>query len=206
MHELKGLYAITRESKGNTARLIDDVQAALQGGVRILQYRDKSDNPVLRRQEAYELLDLCNAFSASLIINDDIKLAASIGAHGVHLGKNDEGIDVARSILGAQVIVGVSCYNHLPCANKAEQKGADYVAFGSFFPSPTKPTATPAPIALLNTWKNHATPICAIGGVTLNRAPALIDAGADMLAIISNLWDSNNIQNHARAYCQLWST
>ena len=205
MHELKGLYAITRESKGNTARLINDVEAALRGGVRILQYRDKSDNPTLRKQEARELLDLCNDYSALLIVNDDLELAAHIAAHGIHLGKHDAHINVVRSRLGKRAVIGVSCYNQLACARKAEQEGANYIAFGSFFPSPTKPKAALAQTSLLQTWKNQMTPICAIGGITLNRAPALIEAGADMLAIISDLWDSNDIQKHTRAYCQLWS-
>ncbi|RUM94024.1 MAG: thiamine phosphate synthase [Thiothrix sp.] len=203
-HELKGLYAITRESKGDTARLIGDVQAALQGGVRILQYRDKSNNPILRKQEARKLLELCRNYSALLIINDDLKLAADIGAHGIHLGKHDADLNTARSQLGRQAIIGISCYNQLTCANKAQQEGANYIAFGSFFPSPTKPAASPAQISLLQNWKNQTTPVCAIGGIRLNRAATLIEAGADMLAIISNLWDSDNIQEQARAYSQLW--
>jgi len=204
MHKLKGLYAITRESKGDTARLIEDAQAALEGGVRIMQYRDKSDNPVLRNQEARELLALCTDHSALLIINDDIKLAASIGAHGVHLGKQDAGINVARSQLGEQAVIGVSCYNQLTCAIQAEHEKADYIAFGSFFPSPTKPTATAAQMSLLQAWRSHTTPVCAIGGITLKRAPALIGAGANILAIISDLWDSSDIQKQALAYRQLW--
>ncbi len=205
MNALKGLYAITQESKGDTARLIDHVQAALQGGVQILQYRDKSNKQAMRKQEACELLDLCQDFSALLIINDDIELAASIGAHGVHLGKQDGCISTARSRLGSTAIIGVSCYNLLSCAKQAEQEGADYIAFGSFFPSPTKPEATQASISLLQAWKYHSTPICAIGGITLSRAPALVEAGADMLAIISDLWNASNIKKRANTYCQLWS-
>lgn len=205
MRKLKGLYAITRESRGNTARLVEEVGAALQGGLRILQYRNKSGNQMLRGQEAGELRKLCSEYSALLIINDDPELAANTGADGVHLGKYDSSVDKARAQLGADIIIGISCYNQLSFAKNAEQQGADYVAFGSFFPSPTKPAAVTAEIPLLEAWNNYPTPACAIGGITLKRAPALIAAGADMLAIISDLWEADDIQKHARSYTQLWS-
>jgi thiamine-phosphate pyrophosphorylase len=160
---------------------------------------------MLRLQEAHKLLDLCHHYNAILIINDDLELAANINAHGLHLGKDDRHINEARAELGPEAIIGVSCYNELLLAEKAEQQGADYIAFGSFFPSPTKPAAIPANIDLLKTWKHHATPACAIGGITVNSAPTLIEAGADMLAVISDLWDSKNIQKHTRAYTLLWS-
>lgn len=204
MHELRGLYAITRESGGKTDRLLSDVQSALLGGVRMLQYRDKSASQNQRKQEARELRALCDDYDTRLIINDDLELAADTGADGVHLGKNDESITAARTLLGADAIIGVSCYNQITLAKKKEQQGADYIAFGSFFPSPTKPAAVAAKITLLQAWENHPIPTCAIGGITLGHAPALIAAGADMLAVISDLWDAENIEGHARAYSRLW--
>jgi thiamine-phosphate pyrophosphorylase len=206
MHKLEGLYAITPKNNGSTTLLMNNVQAALRGGARIIQYRNKSTHHSLRNQVSMKLLALCEEYSAIFIINDDIELAANIGAHGVHLGKHDVDIKTARTRLGIDSIIGISCYNDQNRAEKAKREGADYIAFGSFFPSPTKPEAMPAKIPLLQYWKNQTTPICAIGGITLKRAPALIEAGADMLAIISDLWSSQNIQKHAEAYNLLWAT
>jgi thiamine-phosphate pyrophosphorylase len=205
MHKLEGLYAITPKNSGSTTQLINSVQAALKGGVRIIQYRDKSTHHSLRKHMSMKLLALCETYAATFIINDDIELAANTGAHGVHLGKHDINIKTARTRLGVNSIIGISCYDDQDRAEKAKREGADYIAFGSFFPSPTKPEAVPAKIPLLQYWKSQPIPVCAIGGITLKRAPTLIEAGADMLATISDLWSSQNIQKHAEAYKLLWS-
>ena len=138
-----GLYAITPEC-ADTEGLVRQVRQALSGGARLVQYRNKGNDVALRHEQASELLALCRHFHVPLIINDDIRLADLTGADGVHLGKDDGGVREARLILGPDKIIGVSCYGDLQRALDAEAHGAGYVAFGSFFPSPTKPGATAA--------------------------------------------------------------
>jgi len=201
---LKGLYAITQASNGNSQRLLNDVQGVLEGGASIVQYRDKSDDKSHKQYEAEQILSLCRDFSVPLIINDDVDLAKYIGAAGVHIGKQDAALQQTRKELGPQAIIGVSCYNSLRLAEEAEAAGADYVAFGSFFSSPTKPEAVKAELSLLHSWSHRKIPVCAIGGITLENATDLIDAGADMLAVISGLWEATDIEQEARLYSQLF--
>lgn len=201
---LKGLYAITQASDGDSQRLFDEVYAALKGGIIFLQYRDKSRDNKRRRYEAEHLQTLCGRFSVPLIINDDIGLAKTTGAAGVHLGKDDTNLPIARNELGDRAIIGVSCYNSLRLAEEAEIAGADYVAFGSFFNSPSKPEAVTANLSLLQSWRHHKTPVCAIGGITTENGSELLNAGADILAVISNLWESADIEQQARVFSELF--
>lgn len=185
---LKGVYAIT-DSKLLESHFATAIEQSLQGGCRLIQYRDKSKDADKRRQQAEQIKALCQQYNALLIINDDILLAKAVNADGVHLGRDDSQIDAARSLLGDDKIIGVSCYNQLQLAIDAEQSGADYVAFGAFFNSQIKPDAPVATIALLEQAKRQLKlPICCIGGITQQNAGDLIQAGADMVAIISAIY------------------
>lgn len=202
---ISGLYAITPEQP-DTARLLSQVRAALSGGARVVQYRSKSQDAALLHEQASELLELCHAFEVPLIINDSLRLADLSGADGLHLGREDGSLRQARIVLGAEKVIGVSCYNNLELAVQAEAEGADYVAFGSFFPSLTKPGAVAAPLSLLGEGKVRlSVPVVAIGGITLGNAAALIAAGADAIAVISGLFDAPDIQLAAQQYSQLFS-
>lgn len=189
---MKGLYAIT---ESNSENLVEKVRLALQAGVKILQYRNKTANPVQQKEEAMVLAMLCKPYGACFIVNDDVHLAQVVGAEGVHLGKEDASFKAAREILGQKTVIGVSCYQDIALAQVAEKRGASYVAFGSFYSSPTKPNAPKASLNVLREAKQKLSlPICCIGGITLKNAPPLIDAGADMVAVISSLFSAQDIQ------------
>jgi thiamine-phosphate pyrophosphorylase len=192
-----GLYAITPEC-ADTARLLGMVEAALKGGVAAVQYREKSGDVGLRHEQASELLPLCRQYNVPLIINDDLRLADLTDADGVHLGREDASLREARLILGPEKIIGVSCYQSLEQALQAQKMGADYVAFGSFFPSPTKPGAERAALQLLREAGMLSVPVVAIGGITAENAAAVIEAGADAIALISALFDAPDIEAAAR--------
>ncbi len=201
-----GLYAITPET-ADTARLLAQVEAVLLGGVAAVQYRDKSDDVARRHEQASELVSLCRRFKVPLIVNDDLRLADLCDADGVHLGRDDGSLREARIILGRDKFIGTSCYQSLELAQAAQAAGADYVAFGSFFPSPTKPAAARADLALLReAARTLRVPIVAIGGITLANAPPLLDAGADSLAVLSALFDAPDIRAAAHALNQLFET
>ena len=203
---LRGLYAITDERLMSESDFLSKAEQALLGGARLIQYRDKSSDTEKRLHQATVLKQLCEQNSSLLIINDDIKLALTVQAHGVHLGKDDTSINHARQQLGENSIIGISCYNQLDLALKAEKTGADYVAFGAFFPSPTKPDAHTANLELLKSAKQQLQlPICCIGGITVDNADTLIDQGADMTAIITDLFSSNDIQTTASHITRLFS-
>ena len=201
-----GVYAITPET-ADTERLLMQVEAALAGGVAAVQYRDKSDDVARRHEQASELVALCRPFGVPLIVNDDLRLADLCDADGVHLGRDDASLREARIILGRGKIVGASCYQSLELALAAQAAGADYVAFGSFFASPTKPVAGRAGLDLLREAAPliHV-PLVAIGGITLANAPQLLDAGADSLAVLSALFDAPDIRASARALNHLFET
>jgi thiamine-phosphate pyrophosphorylase len=192
-----GVYALTPEC-ADTARLLAMVEAALKGGVAAVQYREKTGDVALRHEQASELLPLCRKFGAPLIINDDLRLADLTDADGVHLGREDAGLREARIVLGPEKIVGVSCYQSLDLAQKAQAEGADYVAFGSFYASPTKPQAGRASLQLLHDAAGLKLPVVAIGGITAENAPEVIAAGADAIAVISALFDAPDIEAAAR--------
>lgn len=195
---LRGIYAVTDGQLAGKS-LLAAVEQALAGGVRLLQYRNKSGDAEQHRQEAGALRKLCDRYGAMLLINDDAQLAREIDADGVHLGQNDTPIETARRTLGAEKIIGISCNNRLEWALRAAQQGADYVAFGRFFPSMSKPDAPQAQLALLEQARQQLDlPIAAIGGITPDNAPRLRDAGADMLAVIHGLFGQDDIETAAR--------
>ncbi len=201
---ISGLYAITRETD-NTAQLLADVTAVLNGGARTVQYRDKSGDVARQHEQASVLMTLCRRYHVPFIVNDSLRLADLIGADGVHLGRDDGTVREARIILGPERMVGVSCYHSLDLALAAQEAGADYVAFGRFFSSGTKPNATPAELSLLRqaTYQIHR-PIVAIGGVTLSNANHLISAGADAVAVIGALFDRQDVEEAARQFADLF--
>ena len=202
---LSGLYAVTPDLD-DTTELLRRVGQALQGGLRLLQYRNKPAAAALRREQAGALLALCRAQSVPLVINDDLQLALEIGADGAHLGREDGDLAAARAALGPGKLLGISCYDDIGRAREAKRVGADYVAFGSFFASPTKPAAVRAPLTLLAEARNElGLPVCAIGGITLQNAPQLIAAGADLLAVITDLFEAPDIRARAAAYTSLFS-
>ena len=204
---LRGLYAITDAGLQHPDRLIDAVTRAIDGGAQLIQYRDKSGDTRLRSRQASALATLCNTRNILLIINDDLELAAACGAHGVHLGRYDPDLQQARQQLGHDAIIGISCYNRLELAHKAAQQGADYIAFGRFFPSHTKPDAVTAEIDLIRQAKQQLTlPIAAIGGITTANAAPLIEAGADMLAVVHGVFAADDIHQAAATYSQLFKT
>ena len=204
MHRLAGLYAITPEDP-DEARLLGMAKSALIGGARLLQYRDKTPDADRRLRLAGALASLCRQHGASLIVNDDLELALRVSAAGVHLGGNDGDLAAARRALPAGVILGASCYADFEHARDAVAAGADYVAFGAVYPSPTKPLAVRAAPALFARCRQElGVPSCAIGGITLANAPAVIAAGADMLAVITDLFAAPDISARAQAYQQLF--
>ena len=201
--KLRGLYAITPDI-ADRGRLRELVGQALAGGIAALQYRCKSLPSSQRLEEATALAALCQAKHTPFIVNDDPGIAVAAGADGAHLGKDDGDLAAARATLGAKLL-GVSCYDSLEAARAAVAAGADYVAFGSVFSSPTKPAAVRAPLALFARAKPLGVPLVAIGGITLDNAPQLLAAGADGLAVISDLFDAPDIRDRARAYGKLFS-
>jgi thiamine-phosphate pyrophosphorylase len=193
--KLRGLYAITPEGPGLEAK----VRAALEGGIALLQYRRKYGDAA----EARRVAALAREFGVPLVVNDDVALALELDAAGAHLGRDDGDLRDARRRLG-QGILGASCYNEIERARAAVTAGADYVAFGSVFPSSTKPQAVRAPLTLFREARALGVPVAAIGGITLEGAPPLIAAGADLLAVISDLFDAPDITARARQYRKLF--
>lgn len=201
----RGLYAITDSTLIASEQMIEAVALAIQGGAMMIQYRNKGSDESYRQWEAQDLVNLCRPLGVPLIINDDIKLAQMVRAHGVHLGKDDPHITEARAALGPNAIIGVSCYNDIKCAIAAEKAGADYVAFGSFFPSSTKPKAVHADITLLCEAKKHLKiPVVAIGGITADNGAQLIAAGADLLAVIHGVFGQSDIRAAAERIAHLF--
>jgi thiamine-phosphate pyrophosphorylase len=201
---LRGLYAITPDGLSRD-RLIARVDSALSGGARLLQYRSKERDAQQRAEVARALGALCRRHGATFIVNDDLELALALGADGVHLGREDGDLAAARARLPGKLL-GASCYDRIDLARAAIAASADYVAFGSVYPSPTKPGAVPAPLALFAQARPLGVPLCAIGGIRVENAPALIRAGADMLAVISDLFDARDIAARARAYTRLFDS
>jgi thiamine-phosphate pyrophosphorylase len=193
LSNISGLYAITPDAL-DTEQLIAKVGAALSGGVSLLQYRNKIADTALRLQQAKALLTLCREYRVPLIINDHVALCAEIDADGLHLGADDAQLTAARKLLGVNKIIGVSCYNQLTLAQKAEANGADYIAFGACFASATKPNAPTAPLSLFEQAKREIRiPIVAIGGITIENAKQVKQAGADAIAVISSLFEARSI-------------
>ena len=202
---IKGLYALTPDET-DTAQLLAQTEAALQAGVRLLQYRNKLADSRLRIRQAQALLPLCRQYGATFIINDDIKLCLAIDADGVHLGKTDGSLAAARQRLGPGKLIGASCYDHYDHALAAKAHGADYVAFGACFPSATKPNAPRAELSLFTRARTElGLPAVAIGGITQDNAPLVIDAGAAAVAVIGALWNSADIQKTVQQFNRLFN-
>jgi len=197
---MRGLYAITPDF-AELEPLLRKVEQALKAGVALLQYRNKIISKDKRLLQAKELAPLARGYGVPLIINDDVEIAAAVGANGVHLGREDGDLAAARAKLPGRIL-GASCYDDLDKARAAVRAGANYVAFGSVFPSPTKPQAVKAPLSLFAA--NLGVPLFAIGGITLANAPALIAAGADLLAVITDLFDAPDIAARAAQYRKLF--
>lgn len=199
------LYAITDSQLLPGDKLFTAVAAALKGGCKLVQYRDKSDDRTRRLSEAKTLVSLCMQYQAQLIINDDVALAKEAGAQGVHLGQGDANPVAARIILGSNAIIGVTCHNSLAFAQQAIKDSANYIAFGRFFPSSTKPDAQPAPISLISAARKQFPniPIVAIGGITLVNGKQLLEAGADMLAVCQGLFAAKDITEQTRKFIEL---
>jgi thiamine-phosphate pyrophosphorylase len=204
--KLSGLYVITDEklTPYENDEILEKVEKALKGGAKIVQLRDKSHSDEFLLPYAKALKKLCEKYGAIFIVNDRVSLTLSANADGVHLGEEDPFIGEARKILKDKII-GVSCYGDLKRAKEMEFLGASYVAFGSFFPSPTKPESkTIDKEVLLSAKKVLKIPICAIGGITLDKAEELIKLSADMIAIISDIWKAKDIEERAKKYREIF--
>lgn len=200
----KGLYAIT-SNIAETALLLEKVEQALQGGIALLQYRDKISNREETLLRANAIHQLCSKHNVPLIINDNPRLALACHAEGVHLGQSDGSIQQARQLLGKNAIIGVTCHHSLSLAISAEQQGADYVAFGRFFNSTTKPGAPLATIKTLSDAKaTLSIPVVAIGGIHHNNAKPLINSGADYLAVVEQIFSADNISENCRRLTALF--
>lgn len=208
MKPLRGLYAITDSQLLADGRLLPYVEAALRGGARLLQYRDKSGDAARRLREAEALAELCLRHGARLIINDDLELATRLGV-GLHLGQQDGSLSAARALLGREAIIGATCHARLELAEQARRDGASYLAFGRFFNSQTKPGAPAATPELLDEARTRfRLPLVAIGGVTLDNAPGLIARGASLVAVIHALFAAPNaaeVERRAHAFSQLFA-
>jgi thiamine-phosphate pyrophosphorylase len=201
---LRGLYAVTPDSP-DTAYLLQAVASALEGGARLVQYRSKSVDVELQIEQAVALQALCRRHGVPLIVNDNVEIASRSRADGVHVGRDDMTVAEARKMLGAGRIVGASCYDRLDLAREAEAAGADYVAFGSFFPSGIKPAAPRPPLDLITRARRALRiPIVAIGGITHRNAKQLVDAGAHMIAVINGIFSAPDIRFAARGLQELF--
>jgi len=201
---IAGLYAIL-DTDLVEQELVSAAEQAVKGGARVLQYRDKKGESATRLEQAQQLQKICQRHQIPFIINDDVMLARAVDAAGVHLGRHDAGLEAARTLLGPDKIIGVSCYNDLALAQEMVQQGADYVAFGSFYASNTKPAAVRAPLTLLmEAKKTISVPLVAIGGITPDNTPELIKAGADAVAVISGIFAGNDYCKAARQYAMLF--
>lgn len=202
---IRGLYAIADTAILRDVDLESKVREALDGGAEMIQYRDKSGDQRKRLGHAHRLQQVCAEYGKALIVNDDPVLAHSVGAAGVHIGEHDDGIEHVRQVVGETSIIGVSCYNQLRLAHLAQRGGAQYVAFGSFFPSRVKPAAVCAPVELLRRARSELSiGIVAIGGITPQNGRALIEAGADALAVISAVFDQPDVVTAAARFSRLF--
>jgi len=201
---LRGLYAVTPRL-ADTEALCSRVAQCLAGGASLLQYRAKDIDPALALEQARRLAALCRDAGALFIVNDSIELARSCRADGVHVGREDAGVAQARRAL-PQAIVGASCYDEPERAREAAAAGADYVAVGSVFASATKPGARRAALShIAEAARVSGLPVAAIGGIDLDNASKVRDAGADMLAVISAIFDAPDIEAAARGFAILYS-
>lgn len=211
MPTLKGVYGITPAESPSSTETLEKIEQALRGGLSILQFRHKShalnqapQKTLLKQALAFQ--DLCKQYHCLFIINDNATLAKQINADGLHLGQQDMPLNQAREMLGPKACIGITCHNSLALAQQAQALGADYVAFGSFYPSQTKPNASKADISTLNQAKQTLNlPIVAIGGITLHNAAPLIHSGADMIAVVQSLFSTGDVETRCTQFNQLFS-
>jgi thiamine-phosphate pyrophosphorylase len=196
---VRGLYPITPEEP-DTRRLLRIAESVLDQGVALMQYRNKSADPTKRLEQALALKLQCLPYGVPLIVNDDVELARAMQADGVHLGEHDGSPAAVRDVLGSDALIGVSCYASIERAQTAKSQGADYLAFGAFFQSPTKPKAAVVELGVLRDARRLGLPLVAIGGIQPDNVPTLRDAGADLIAVISGLWSARNPGEAARTY------
>lgn len=203
---IQGLYAITDQHLIASKKFKAHVRQALEGGAKVIQYRDKSQQHQLRFEQASSLVALCKEFDAVSIINDDVELAKAVNADGVHIGEDDDELSYARAQLGPKKIIGVSCYANLALAQQAVNDSANYVAFGSIFASLTKPKAPVAGLDILQQAKQKINvPVVAIGGITLDNLSHVLTAGADSVAIVSGVFASENVSAAAQHYANAFN-
>ena len=202
---IRGLYAVTPD-EADTDLLVAKVEAALQGGISVLQYRNKLANHKLQTQQARAILPLCRQYEVPLIINDSVKLCLTLDADGVHIGADDGNLKEIRARVGKDKIIGASCYNRFDLALAAQQTGADYVAFGACFASTTKPKAPVANLNLFSQARAQLTiPAVAIGGINLDNAIQVISAGAHSLAVINAIFNVPDVKSSTQQFTQLFS-
>lgn len=203
-YNISGLYAVTPDVL-EVGLLSEKVKQALEGGASLVQYRNKFADKHLLLQQSTALLALCRSFDVPLIINDHLDLCAQIDADGLHIGASDCNLNAARRLLGPNKIIGASCYNWVDLAVQAQLDGASYVAFGACFPSDTKPNAVHAPLSIFKEAKQKVSlPMVAIGGIHIENAPQVIAAGADALAVITDIFYDDNIRQICQRYTQLF--
>lgn len=203
-YNIRGLYAVTPDIL-EVELLCEKVQHALEGGASLVQYRNKFADKQLQLQQSTALLTLCRSYDVPLIINDHLDLCSQIDADGLHIGASDCNLNAARRLLGPDKIIGASCYNWVDLAVQAELDGASYVAFGACFPSETKPNAVHAPLTIFNEAKQKVSlPMVAIGGIHIDNAPQVIAAGADALAVITDIFYDDDIRQICQRYTQLF--
>ncbi|WP_206605670.1 thiamine phosphate synthase [Pelagibaculum spongiae] len=202
---LRGLYVITDEQLTAGDSLAKKLEAALEGGAKVVQYRDKSHGFDYRLAQALRAQTLCFAYDALFLINDDIELASYMLADGVHLGQSDISLTEAREKLGERAIIGISCEGSIELAEKAVEQGADYIAFGAIYPSKTKPDAATISVDVVQQAKQKFTlPVCAIGGIELSNAQPLLNTGCDMLAVVNSVFGQDDIQQAATSFSQMF--
>lgn len=202
-----GLYAITDSRLCPPDQLVTAVEAAVRGGAVMVQYREKQAPAPEKLRQARDLAAVCRAGGALFLINDDPELARRVNADGVHVGQDDESAAAARQRLGEHAVIGVTCHGRLAFAEAARGNGADYVAFGRFYTSGTKPDAPEANLSVLSNARPLGLPVCAIGGITIDNGAPLIQAGADLLAVVGGLFGGrpNEIEQRARAFSRLFA-
>ena len=198
LSKIAGLYAITPDLK-DTETLCRMVEASILGGASIVQYRNKVADAGMRLSQARALKPICKQHQIPFIINDHLDLFLQVEADGIHIGGDDGNIADFKSKIGKDKILGVSCYSHFKNAESAEKQGADYVAFGACFPSNTKPNAPRAELNLFKQAKSLSIPAVAIGGITLENAGSVVQAGASAIAVIGELFNRETEQIKAVA-------
>jgi thiamine-phosphate pyrophosphorylase len=203
----RGLYGITDDALLPHSEIVARVTTALDNGLALLQYRSKQALSSQALAQLKVLVVLCQSYDVPLLINDNASLCAQVGAHGVHLGQRDGSVSDARRLLGQDAIIGVTCHGSIDAALAAQQDTANYVAFGRFFPSQTKPDAAPADLNVLAQARDSlAIPIVAIGGINAENGGQLLAAGASFLAVIHSLFGSGDIQANTKKLVALFNS